>query len=143
MLNLPKGKRGASTVQTCPLLAHSRGQKCPWISAPRCFQFCHLQVHRQFLLQLRRKRVFGEKEEKSCEVNKINHPFIFVFLGLHLQHMEVPRLEFKLELQPQIYTIATAMRDLSSVCDLHHRSRQCRILNHRVGPGIEPKPHGY
>ena len=83
--------------------------------------------------------MFGEKEEKSCEVNKINHPFIFVFLGLHLQHMEVSRLEFELELQPQVYTIATAMRDLSSVCDLHHSSQQCQILNHRAGPGIEPK----
>ena len=43
--------------------------------------------------------------------------------------MEVPRLGVKLELQLPAYTIATATWDLSRVCDLHHISRQCGILN--------------
>ena len=51
------------------------------------------------------------------------------FLGLHLQHMEVDRLGVKSELQLPAYTPATATPDLSLVCDLHHSSRQCRILN--------------
>ena len=34
--------------------------------------------------------------------------------------MEVPRLGVKLELQLQAYATATAMWDLSLVCDLHH-----------------------
>ena len=34
--------------------------------------------------------------------------FCFVFLELHLQHMEVPRLEVELALQLLAYTIATA-----------------------------------
>ena len=38
--------------------------------------------------------------------------FLSVFLGLHLQHMEVPRLG----VAP---TTATAVQDLSHVCDLH------------------------
>ena len=36
----------------------------------------------------------------------------FVFLGLH-QHMAVPRLGVKLELQRPVYTTATATQDLS------------------------------
>ena len=51
----------------------------------------------------------------------------FCFLGLHLQHMEVLRLGVKSELQLPAYTTATP--DLSSVCNLHHSSRHCRILN--------------
>ena len=50
-------------------------------------------------------------------------------LGLHLWHMEVPRLGAELELEPPAYTIATVTWDLSRVCDLHHSSQQCRILN--------------
>ena len=34
-----------------------------------------------------------------------------VFLGLHLWHMEVPRLGVQLELQLPAYTTATAMPD--------------------------------
>ena len=53
----------------------------------------------------------------------------FVFLGLHLWHMEVPRLGFQSELLPLAYATATAMPDLSRICYLHHSSWQCRILN--------------
>ena len=41
--------------------------------------------------------------------------------------MEVPRLGVELELQ--LLATATAMWDLSHVCDLHHSLRQRRILN--------------
>ena len=50
----------------------------------------------------------------------------FVFLGLHLQHMEVPRLGVESELKLPAYTTATATRDLSRAYDLHHSSRQCQ-----------------
>ena len=53
--------------------------------------------------------------------------FFFCFLGLHPQHMEVPRLGVELELQLPAYTITTATRDPSSVCHLHHSSCQCWI----------------
>ena len=55
--------------------------------------------------------------------------FLFCFLGLHPQHMVVPRLGVELERQLPAYTTATAMPDPSQVFDLHHSSRQCRILN--------------
>ena len=55
--------------------------------------------------------------------------YIFLFLGLHLWHMEVPRLVAELELQLQAYTTATAVWDMSCVCNLHHSSQQHQILN--------------
>ena len=47
--------------------------------------------------------------------------FFFFFLGLHMWHMEVPGLG--------VYTTATATRDLSRICDLHHSSWQHQVLN--------------
>ena len=55
--------------------------------------------------------------------------FFFCFLGLHVWHVEVPRLGFELELQLLAYTTATAMQDLGQICNLHHRSQQHWILN--------------
>ena len=43
--------------------------------------------------------------------------------------MEVPRLGVESELQMPAYTTATPTLDLSHVCDLHHSSQQCQILN--------------
>ena len=51
-----------------------------------------------------------------------------VFSRAELRHMEVPRLGVRTELWLPAYTTATATRDLSRVCDLHHSSRQCWIL---------------
>ena len=41
--------------------------------------------------------------------------------------MEVPKVGVESELQLQVYTTATATGDLSHVCNLYHRSQQCRI----------------
>ena len=54
---------------------------------------------------------------------------IFCFLGLHLGHMDVPRLGFESELQLPACTTAIATRDLSHICHLHHSSQRCWILN--------------
>ena len=43
--------------------------------------------------------------------------------------MEVPRLGVESGLQLPAYTTATARQDPSHVCDLHHSSSQCQILN--------------
>jgi len=59
---------------------------------------------------------------KSCALP----PF---FLGLHLRHMEVPRLGVKSKLLLLAYATATVTRDLSRICDLHHSSWQCQIPN--------------
>ena len=54
----------------------------------------------------------------------------FCFLGLHLRHLEDPRLGVELELQLPAHTTATATRDPSHICDLPHSSGQQRwILN--------------
>ena len=55
--------------------------------------------------------------------------FFFGFLGPHLWHMEIPRLGVQPELELQLPAYATAKRDPSLVCDLHHSSGQCLILN--------------
>jgi len=56
-----------------------------------------------------------------------------VFLGPHLQYMEVPRLGVESELQLPSYAIAKAMLDLTQVCHLHCSSRQCYVLNPLTG----------
>jgi len=43
--------------------------------------------------------------------------------------MEAPRIGVKLELRPPAYTTATATPDPNRICDLHHSSQQCWILN--------------
>ena len=55
--------------------------------------------------------------------------YLFVSLGPHPWHMEVPRLGVESELLLLAYARATAMPDPSRVCDLHHSSWPCRILN--------------
>ena len=55
--------------------------------------------------------------------------FFFFFLGPYLQHMEVPRLGVKSELHQPAYTTGTEIPGSSHICNLHHGSRQCRILN--------------
>ena len=55
--------------------------------------------------------------------------FLCVFLGPRLQHMGVPRLGVKSDLQLLAYSTATETRDPNYVCDLHHSSWQRRILN--------------
>ena len=52
-----------------------------------------------------------------------------IFLGPHLWHREGPRLGVESEQQLPAYTTATATRDPSLVCGLHHSSWQCQILN--------------
>ena len=71
----------------------------------------------------------------NLKFQKNNASFIYLFiylfclLGPHLQHMEIPSLGVKSELQLPAYTTATATQDLSRICDLHDRSRQHQIFN--------------
>ena len=46
--------------------------------------------------------------------------YFFFFLGLHLRHMEVPRLGIKLVLQLLVYVTAIVTPDPRCICDLHH-----------------------
>ena len=59
---------------------------------------------------------------------KFNFFFFFCFfLEAHLQHKEIPRLGVERELLLLAYTTAT--KDTGHICDLHHSSGQCQILN--------------
>ena len=53
--------------------------------------------------------------------------FIYLFITYLFRaapkHMELPRLGIESELQLLAYATATAMQDLSHVCDPHHSSR--------------------
>ena len=52
--------------------------------------------------------------------------FFFFFL---LFRDTLVALGVELELQLSAYTTATAMQDSSHICNLHHSSQQCQILN--------------
>ena len=49
------------------------------------------------------------------------------FLGPPSWHMEVPRVGVELELQLLAYATATAMEDLSHICDLQYSSQEPQI----------------
>ena len=53
----------------------------------------------------------------------------FCFMRPNVQHMEVPRLSVKSQLQLLAYITATAMQNPSYICSLHHSSWQHRVLN--------------
>ena len=57
--------------------------------------------------------------------------FVFVFLLLrpHLQHMEVPKVGVKMELQLLATATAITTQDMSYICGLHHSLWQGQILN--------------
>ena len=57
--------------------------------------------------------------------------FFFFFLGLHLRHMEVPRLGVESELQLKACTTATATATMeaSCICDLRQSLWQRQIFN--------------
>ena len=80
-------------------------------------------------LERRQRKNPAAFPERQPNEDRILIYFIVVFLGRHLRHMEVPRLEVKSELEPLAYTTATAMQDPSCVCSLYHSSRQYWILN--------------
>ena len=55
--------------------------------------------------------------------------FLFFFsLGLHLWHMEIPRLGTKSKLQLPAYAMVTATQDLNLVCTVAHCN--ARSLTH-------------
>ena len=70
-------------------------------------------------------------KEKSFEkLVKIYIHIFFCFLGLHLQHMEAPRLRVESELQLLGYAMATAQDNTE-------------FLIYLVSQELNPHPHGY
>ena len=93
-----------------------------WFLCSSCYSLCVTVIYP--------KKVFVETAKyilSVCQNNTTVCMYIFfAFSGLHLRHMEVPRLGVNSELQ-QHNSTATAVRDPSHICDLHHSSQQCRI----------------
>ena len=87
-------------VSVCPLPSPRHGR------VPIGPQISH--IPRRFIFNL---------WNRERHVNILSHP----------RHMEVPRLGVELELQLLAYTRATATRDPSHNCNLHHSSWQHRI----------------
>ena len=79
----------------------------------------------------------GILTELGLSVLMLGLGFFFFFLGPHMLYMEVPRLGVEWELQLLAYSTATAMTDLSCICNLHHSSQQDQLLN-PLRPGIKP-----
>jgi len=84
--------------------------------------------------------VSGMHWELGVSRCKLLHLFYFIYLFIYFfvflaiswaapAAYGVPRLGVESEMQPPAYARATAMRDPSCVCNLHHSSRQHRILN--------------
>ena len=72
-----------------------------------------------------------------------HHKTLWQLEGLHLQHMEVPRLGAELELQLPAYTTATATWDLSHAWDCCAAHGNAGSLTHWVRSGIEPVSSWY
>ena len=62
----------------------------------------------------------------------------FCFLGPHVWHMEIPRLEIESEPQLPAYATATATQYQSCVCNLTTAHSNARSLPHRARPEIKP-----
>ena len=78
--------------------------------------------------QVQLQNTYTSPEEYLSYTLKNIYSF-FSFLWPHLQDMEVPRLEVESELQILAQATATAMWDLSCICNLHPSSWQQWILN--------------
>ena len=75
-------------------------------------------------------------EEEEITVEKFSM-LPAIFLGLHPQYMEVPKLGVESELQLPAYATSTTTLYLSCIYDLHQSSRQRQILN----PQSEARDH--
>ena len=87
----------------------------------------------------------GRNYEDWFSLGELQHHGIFffflVFLGPHLQHMEVPRLGVELKLKLPAYTTGTAKPDPSCVGDLYHRMLDLQPTEQ--GQGLYLHPYGY
>ena len=113
----------------CPMISHSGKSVCTYTYV--CVCVC---VSTEFAVQ--------QKLTQHCKSTTVQFFFFsflfFVFLGSHLQHMEVPRLGTESELQLLAYTTNTAIPDPSHICNLLHSLQQHQILNPMSKARFEP-----
>ena len=83
----------------------------------------------------------GKRYYKDLGLIKLIYRFtiMFVFISeLQVQHMEVPRLGVKLELQLPAHTTATATLDLNCICHYATACENAGSLTHWARQGTEP-----
>ena len=103
------------------VLAHVKNGNNLYPSTWKCLnKWCHIHILENFANKW--------NEIYLGVITWKDAPAIF-FLGLHLWHMEVPRLRVELELQLPAYAPATTMPDLRCIRELRHSSGQRQILN--------------
>ena len=109
----------------CCRLRNLSAWTCPCVNRERCSHLLHLNLACECFLwthQVADMEMLLSRLQVHCV-------FCLFVLGSHSRHMEAPRQGVKPELQLAAYTTATATPDPSRICDLHHSSWQCRILN--------------
>ena len=86
--------------------------------------YCVLCVRHHILIFL-----FNPHKDIFKFISNYHTRILYFVLGPRVQHMEVPRLGVKLELQLPAYTTAIEIPGSSCVFDLHHSSQQYHTLN--------------
>ena len=99
----------------------TRGHDCNQIIHPKCPQ-----------------RTLFRNSGNSLQFYLCIYFYLFVFLGQHLRHMEIPRQGVELELQLLACTTATATSDLRRVFDPYQAHGNAGSLTHWERPGIKP-----
>ena len=79
---------------------------------------------------------------KKHSIAKNIYLFFFLFRAAPAAYGSSQAREIELELQVLAYSTATAVLDPSCICDPHHSSQQCQILNSLSG-GQESNLHPY
>ena len=90
----------------------------------------------------KKKKIQKELIHRTETDSQISKPNSFFFGGSHPWHMKFPGERSNRSLQLMAFTTATAMWDLSHICDLHHSSQLDPEPTER-GQGSNPHPHGY
>ena len=81
------------------------------------------------------------KKRRACFLITFFFKSFCLFLGPYVWHMKVLRLGVQWVLELPAYTTATVITpDPSHICDLHHSSQQCQILN-PLSQGSNPQSH--
>ena len=135
--------------------SYQNSGNCTKLTQLFLFHFLIHTFYQHFLLLAYRWVRKDWKKERNVSFPAFSLVLVFVFLfspfpsviifclRLHLWHIEVPGLGVKSEPHLPAYTTATATWDPGHIFDLHHSSRQCRILlPTEQGQGSILYPHG-
>ena len=127
-----KRLRRETEVKAClEWIGEAESEQLVMASVINCFrEFCSTEVHKNEKMTSReffKGRRYSMLDLFVCSVFFF---FFLCFLGLHLQHMEDPRLVVKQELQQPAYTTAIATQDPSCIFHLATAHNNAGSLTH-------------